>query len=251
MGTLRHQVGYTIVEVSLFMAISGLLLSIAIVGTANTIRTFRFTDSGRSLSAFVQKQYDNVLNGVNSRTTPLACENSIVGSGTAKNPGTGNCLLMGKLLLFSQNSAVIKTYDIVGTEPSNADYSRTDEQLISDFTPKIVTTPGNSSYNIAWGAYISGIKRSDAQATNALALVRSPRSTRIVPYSYKEAGSDPTIDLTTVVNTAAGNAGKVVNYCIKNADGLGAPAKMVIGTGGNQGAAQIIFDTVETDCNGT
>lgn len=250
MGTQR-QVGYTIVEVTLFMAISGLLLMIAFVGTANTIRTFRFTDSGRSLTAYVQKQYDNVLNGINTRTTPLACENGVVGSGAAKNPGTGNCLLMGKVLLFSQNSSVIKTYDVVGTEPTNVDYGRTDEQLISDFNPKIVTTVGSGTYDIAWGAYVSGTKRSDGQSANALALVRSPRSTRIVPYTYREVEAVPTIDLTTVVNPAAGNASKVTNYCIKNADGLGAPAKLVIGTGGNQGAAQIVFDTVETDCNGS
>lgn len=233
------------------MAISGLLLTIAIFATGTTIRTFRFTDSGRSLAAFVQKQYDNVLNGINSRTAPIACQNSVVGAGPSKDPGTGSCLLMGKLILFAQNNNTISVYDVVGTEPTNPDYGRSDEQLIYDFTPKAVTTVGVTSFDIPWGAYPSGFKRSDGQATNALALVRSPRSTRIVPYTYKEASATPALDLTTIVDPARGNSGKLTNFCIKNFDGLGLPARLEISPGGNQNAAQIKFDALDTDCNGT
>lgn len=249
----RRQAGYTIVELSLFLGITALLFTIAIFATGSTIRNTRFTDSGRTLEAYVQKQYDNIVNGVNPRTNQLTCANSIVSAGT-QNPGTSNCLLVGKLLLFQTGSYVITTYDIVATDPGlNVDFSKTDEQLIAqDYKPQVVTTANVLPYSISWQAPVTGIKRtSDGLATNALALIRSPRSQRILSYTYKE-GVAPTAGLLlTAVTNFATNSAKTTNYCITSADGFGAPAKLEIGPASNQSAARIIFDANSGDCNGS
>src|SRR6266536_3229274 len=96
--------GYTIIEVSLFLGISALMLAIALVGTGLSIRTTRFADSTRSLHAYVQQQYDDLLNGVNSRLGNEACNSGVISTATPQTPGTSNCLYMGKLILFKPST---------------------------------------------------------------------------------------------------------------------------------------------------
>lgn len=249
----RRQAGYTVIELSLFLGISALLFTIAIFATGNTIHNARFTDSGRSLEAYVQKQYDNIINGVNPRTNSLTCSSGVVSNGT-QTPGTSNCLLVGRLLLFQANSYIITAYDIVATDPGiNVNYSKTDEQLIAeDYQPQVVTNANVVPYNIAWQNPISGMKRtSDGLATNALALIRSPRSQRILSYTYKEGATPTTGLLLTVVGNPTTNSGKTVNFCLSSADGFGQPAKLEVTGASNQSAAHIVFDAVTGDCNGT
>jgi hypothetical protein len=251
------QRGYTIVEVTLFLGVSGLLFLVVLFTTGGTIRNFRFTDSGNSLKTYVQKQYDNVLAGVNTRDNQQICQAGAFSAGIQE-PGTSNCFFMGKLILFRQGSYELNVYNIVGTEPSNLDFGLTDEQQIAAYQPAVVTSIAAEKYAIPWQAYISGIRRmstADAtpQATNALAIIRSPSSTRILTYTYKEPSATPTVNLNSVVSNSAVNAGKLTNYCLRNADNLGPIAKLTIDGGiGNVNAAQIAFDqTAAGDCNGS
>lgn len=250
MGSVSRQRGFTVIEVTLFLAITAALFLIALLGTGNTIRSVRFSDSGRSLTAFVQRQYDEIINGLNNRSGAEQCAGGVVGPG-AQTPGTSNCLLMGKLVVFTVNSPSITVYNVVGTEPASVDYSQSDTQLISAFNPRVVTNANTSSYSIPWQAFVSGIKRTnDNQATNGLLLVRSPKSSRIVSYTYKP-GSPVNANLSPVVNAAA-NVGRTTNFCIKNADNLGLPAKLVVSDAPTQQAVQIVFDADSggNECNG-
>ncbi len=253
MGYKRSE-GYTIIEVSLFLGISALMLVMALVGTGLSIRTTRFTDSTRSLHNYIQQQYDDLLNGVNSRLGQEACTSGAIDTSTPQTPGTSNCLFMGKLIVFQQNSSDIVTYNIVGTEPASPDYSKSDEALIYDFTPTIVRSVGVQTYNIPWLATISGSKRPiDSKAVDAFALIRSPRSTRIVSYVYKEPGASyalaPLIDPSVPAN--ANNISKPANFCLSSADGLSRPSKITISSGQGQDAIGVSFDTVTGDCNGS
>jgi type II secretory pathway pseudopilin PulG len=244
-----RQAGFTIVEVTLFMAITGMLFLIALAGTGNAIRSFRFTDSGRSLESFAQKQYDDIVNGLNSRSASVSCTAGTINTGTGQTVGSSNCLLIGKLITFTAGSTDVTIYPVIGSEPVGVNYAQSDEQLITAFSPKTVTTTNTSTYQIPWGAVPSGFKRiSDNVATNGLLLIRSPKSTRIVSYTFKITGAVPT-DLGSVVGTSA-NRSQATNFCIKNADGLGNPAMLVISGGASQSAATINFNGQDSECNG-
>ncbi|HKX24086.1 MAG TPA: hypothetical protein VJM46_02520 [Candidatus Saccharimonadales bacterium] len=253
MGQQRSE-GYTIIEISLFLGISALLLAVALVGTGLSIRTTRFTDSTRSLHAYVQQQYDELLNGVNSRFGNEACNSGTINTGTTQTPGTSNCLFLGKLIVFTQNATNVTTYSIIGVEPASPDYSQSDEQLIYNFTPTIVRAVGAENFDIPWSASISGSKRTiDSRAVDAVALIRSPRSTRIVSYVYKEPAGN--YALAPLINPGvAGNANnisKAANFCVSSADGLGSPSKIMISGGQGQDAIGVAFDALTGDCNGT
>lgn len=246
-----RQAGFTIIEITLFMAITGLLFTIAFLGIGNSIRTVRFTDSGRSLETFIQKQYDDIVNGLNDRSSQVSCAGGTVDTTTAQDVGTSNCIVMGRLLQFKQGSGVVTEYTVIGTEPANVNYSLSDDQLIIAFSPKVVTNTGVTTYTVPWSAPFTGFKRlNDNSATNGLLLIRSPSSTRIVSYTFKISGSTPTAsEITTAINDS-NSRGQTTNFCIKNYDLQGPAAKLVITGGANQSAASINFNATDTDCNG-
>lgn len=247
----KRQRGFTVIEVTLFLAITAMLFLIAVLGTGNTIRSVRFTDSGRSLNAYVQRQYDDIINGLNTRLGNESCNSGVVSTGTSQTPGTSNCLLMGRLLVFQNNSSTVTQYNVIGSQPASVDYSQTDTQLISAFQPQVITNSGVVSYQIPWGAFVSGSKRlSDSQAVNGLLLIRSPKSSRVVSYTYKP--TTPVVsNLLPIVNSAA-NTGQTANFCIRSADNFGLPAKLVITDAPTQQAVQVDFDadTGGNECNG-
>lgn len=252
-----RQAGYTVVEVTLFLAISAMLFLVALIGTGSTIRTIRFSDSGRSVTAFVQRQYDEIINGLNTRLGNEVCSGGTVTTTGSQTPGTSDCLLMGKLLIFALNSPTITTYDVIGTEPAGVNYNQTDIQLINVFVPRVITAVGVENYEIPWGAKLTGGKRvSDNQFVTGLLLVRSPKSSRVVSFTYKPPATiTPSlvdVDNASVVGNAA-NVGQVNNFCIKPEDGLGLPAKLEVTAAPTQSAVQIVFDAdgSGSECNGT
>lgn len=241
--------GFTIVEISLFIAISSLLFMIAIAGTGGAIRTFRFTDSARSLEAFTQKQYDDIVNGFNNRDNTVSCAGGVVDTTAGQPVGGSSCFLIGKLIVFRAGDSNVTIYNVIGSEPASVNYAQSDEALITAFQPKTVTTTAVATYTIPWGANPSGFKRlSDNVATNGLLLVRSPKSTRIVSYTFSVPAVVPT-DLVPTVSAAA-NRSQPTNVCIKGFEGTGPPARLAISGGASQSAAKMIFDSPESECNG-
>ncbi|HEX6462363.1 MAG TPA: hypothetical protein VFZ58_03805 [Candidatus Saccharimonadales bacterium] len=250
--------GYTLVEVSLFLAISGLLFIIAIVGTGSVMRSIRFTDTGRSTHAYIQKQYDEILNGVNPRDNQQICGSSgveaVSGPGvTGSQPGASGCLLLGKLLRLEQGSDHIDSYYVVATRIPNLsvapDATLNDEELIRSVNPFVVKET-RSEYTIPWGAAISGSRRSDGTAANTYALLRSPRSSRLVSYNMNIQPADftATTFLAPVLTAAA--AEKITNYCLQTVE---TPASRAVFTVGGQGqnAIQVAFDVAnEGVCDG-
>jgi len=245
----NRQAGFTIVEISLFMAITGLLLMIALIGTGNTIRTFRFTDTSWSLEAFAQKQYDDIVNGLNNRSDSISCNAGVITTTTGQTVGSSNCLLMGKLLVFRQASSIVNIYNVIGSEPTAVDYSQSDNTLIAAFTPTTVTATATSTYNLPWGARMSGFKRtSDNVAANGLLLIRSPKSSRIVSYTFVVPAIVPN-NLSSVVGDA-NTLLKTTNFCFRDAEGNGQQANLRITSAPTQEAAKVLFNTPNTECNG-
>lgn len=248
-----NQAGYTIIEVTLFLAVSGLLVLVAIIGTGNTIRASRFTDSSRTLHAYIQKQYDDILNGVNSRAGQERCTAGVVDTSVSQTPGTSTCLLLGKLLAIKQGTSEVTSYDVIGVEPASPDFSKSDEALIYDYRPVPVQNVGVTSLQVPWGAEFIGSKRPvDDQAVNMFAMIRSPKSTRIISYTFKEPSGPYTLYslLNPAVAANANNINKPANFCLQSADGFSVLSKLMVTDGQGQAAIQLDFNATTGDCDG-
>jgi type II secretory pathway pseudopilin PulG len=249
-GEEQKQGGFTIIEVILFLAITALLLTIALIGTGGSIQAGRFTDSVRTTESHVQKQFSDVLNGVNPRASNLTCDNSgnVTESGSGTPVGRTNCVLMGRLMAFTNGQSEFTVRPVVGVAPSSfTDTSNmTDFELIHNYNPRVVMVPSSQEpIKIPWEASVLGVKRSDNQTVSAVAILRSPRSSSMLTYAFNWNGDS---NITTPV-AASGNLlqDKTVNICLQSADS-GTLAAVVVGGGQGQAATNTDFQITQPAC---
>lgn len=137
---LKLKTGFTIVEVTLVLAISALLVSGVMVGTSTNIARQRYNDAIVSLTDYFRQAYSEVINVQNVRSglaTPAYCSVSTIydSEGNAQAPisaapGRTNCAIYGKLLTIGERStesdnnldSSIHSYDIIGKIFSPNDY---------------------------------------------------------------------------------------------------------------------------------
>lgn len=259
--------GFTIVEVMIFLAISGLMLTMAIIGSGNLARQARFSDTINSFHSSVQREYEEVVSGVNTRqNTDLAC-----GGATGVNTGTDSCILIGKVLSFQIDGSIIDVRNVTGL--GTVENSGTILDQIKLAVPKL-STSGSKQFELTWGAKVQVASRetgtdvtdpkksgsSRAVITN-IGYLRGPNSSRIIPYyfySSSQAASDVQIGLTKAVNDYDRTTNTKAYICITNDQDWPAASAPVaaIKLGDGQGAAGIdtMFEpsrstTIPAECN--
>ena len=134
--------GFTMIEVILVVALTGLVLAGVLVGGGSGISRQRFQDSVQDFTEFIRRTYSSALYVQNSRTEALyskdncnfksesairSSDSNTVKTGQLPDlykglPGRSDCAYYGKLLTFDETSAdnyqlsgyVVRVYDIVG-----------------------------------------------------------------------------------------------------------------------------------------
>ncbi len=188
--------GFTIVEVTLVMAITGALAVALIVGWTTNVNTQSYRDGVNSLSTKIQTKYDDVYNTLNERGKKLNCVASLSYDDTAtlSNQGSSDCVVMGQYLLFAKDTVLSRR--IVGIDTSSADTTN-DLQAIKDYRPQAVpeTIEQADRYEIPWG--ITLYKAGDPAKNplyRAVAIIRSPLSGNVYTYGLDTtAGVEPSV----------------------------------------------------------
>lgn len=225
MGT-KTESGFTVIEVMLFLGVSGMLLIGILVATGSSVANLRFTDSMKGLESYVQRQYEEVVNGVNPRIDTETCS----GFGSSR-PGAGNCLLLGKVLVFTPNDSLVHSYYVIGTEPIGLPATNLSaSQALTLYNVRVLTT-NTDRYEIPWeSSFAAGKRASDGGSVDAIAYLRSPISSQIETYIFKllpgerdVSGLITTIDFDRIVNlTASVSVGSNAWFCVA---GVGSPGQ--------------------------
>ncbi len=201
--------GFTLLEVSLFLAISGLLLVGIIAGTQNSIVAQRFNDSVQNYIEFLRAVYSEVNN--------------------PQSPGDGRSdyAIYGRLISFGQRTALdgtavpndeqrIYVYDIIGqsnsigtgsiaTALSGANANVVFENKNAAGVVTSVNFAGNvREYIPTWGAAID-----DANKTNG-----TPYTGTILIVRHPKSGTISTVVSPTVIqiNKITNDANKTSNF---------------------------------------
>jgi len=163
--------GFTLIEVSLFLAITGLLFIGIVAGTQNSIYQQRFNDSVQNFAEFLRGTYAQVVN--------------------VQSLGNGNSadvFVYGKLITFGDSAENdINIYTVYGGE-KNGDEECAGKGNTLDALGcagiKTNPTDGISSfvdkYEPKWGAKIDN--RDGNLFSGEILIVRSPISGRVVTY---------------------------------------------------------------------
>jgi hypothetical protein len=87
-------------------------------------------------------------------------------------------------------------------------------------------------------------------------MIRSPRSTRIITYVFKEPSASYNLASLINPNVSANDnnfntPSNVSNFCLQSADGFGVLSKLMLTGGQGQDATQLSFNAAAGDCDGS
>lgn len=242
----RFRSGFTLIEVSLFLAISGLLLLGIIGGTQSSISAQRAKDSVQNFVEFLKTTYSEVSN--------------------PQSPGDGRSdkAIYGRLISFGQHTSLtgekipdyeqrIYVYDVVGHSSGQIGTGAVANALVGVGANVVIVERGNNpadikSVNFAgnvkeyiptWGAAIDGTTNGEPY-TGMILIVRHPKSgtistlvsTTVVEFNQEvnnaiNSGNYGGIDtmLTNVLKDTGENGFKteLVSFCV-NTSGVGLKA---------------------------
>lgn len=153
------QSGFTIVEVLLFLAISSLLVMIAMTAMTGSIRNARFSDATKSLESFLESQFTAVQTGsfdTNTASEQPVCSNGDIVAYPANSPearnGKGSCLIMGRVIDFTDTT--LSVYPVLGFAGSDTSSSSVFEAL-AKANPQIWLGGGAiDTHNLGWQSKI-------------------------------------------------------------------------------------------------
>lgn len=224
----RKQSGFTIIEVMLFLGITGLVMAFMLTGVSSQLNQRRYQDATNSLLAYVQGQYNLVANVNNSRTTVGDGLGAACGGTTVA--GTSDCTVVGRVLHASPgggsttseiiSSWVIATTD-VATLPSDATLVAANLQASQD----------NETYDMQWGTQLVRANDHAAALTFSILIARSP--TNGIIHTYINLGADKT---PAEIAAASDNVAEDFRFCVDSA-GLIGNSDDIAGTMIQKGAA--------------
>lgn len=168
------RLGFTIIELTLVLAITGLMAMGILVGIGASLRNQRYTEATNQAIDYFQGLYDRVLNLSNDRPGNLTCSSSGIDSIGGQGRGTSGCLLLG-LLITSDDGENITTRQVAATRDVSGDpteATKTDSEVLAD--SQLVTLDGtDSTYTMDWGTTLMSPGASNGLVFSMM-IVRQP-----------------------------------------------------------------------------
>jgi type II secretory pathway pseudopilin PulG len=218
MGT-QKTAGFTIIEVMLFLAVTGALAVGVLVGSGVAIGQQRYRDSVSTLKSFVQQQYNEATNVVNCRTGDEACTDAVVVTPPSYVPlpqprGTTDCLLLGRSISISGDGTQVTAANVVAyrtSDTATVPLESTDIEELKHY--KLATSPIDQEVqSVAWSARVVKPKTETPQPL-ALLIIHSPLSGSVMTF----VSESPQSDLAAFVNL--GQNTTATDMCIEPSDG--------------------------------
>ncbi len=184
----RLQRGFTIIELILFLGVTGALFAGLMVGVNTNINTQRYKESAMSVKVFFEKQFSDTTYPRNARDNNWSCtrEAGVVRDavgGIAR--GTSGCVVLGRYVTVTNDGATLRAGDVIGIEPS----TRTDD-AIGDLAALLAYTPrvspvDNEAEEVAWRSTLR--THEHVPATMSFIVVRSPESGTVRTFIVNES----------------------------------------------------------------
>lgn len=185
-STVKYrQSGFTIIEVVLFLGVTGLMAAGILVGMGTALASQRYKDAVSTFQSDIQQQYEDISAVKNNRfSVDGACDGD---------RGQSDCVLVGKLLTVSPSGQTMSQL-VYGSERS-AISDADDFAVIRSYSPQVTTLDQRIS-QMEWG---TGVAAPAGGASNGVGIlvVRSPQSGSI--YTFTRSGTS-TGNLSSMIN---------------------------------------------------
>ncbi|MDR0591318.1 MAG: hypothetical protein LBG75_02035 [Candidatus Nomurabacteria bacterium] len=256
----NYKQAFTIVEVILFLAVTGLLFVALLGGTAASVRNQRYNDSVATFKNAMQEQYSLVSNVQNSRDLDqrIICEEKDgamvpAPNGTAA-PGMSNCLIYGRVVEFTNGGYDYRAANVIGldikTIESNELNGKTEKQIFDRVKVSIETANGVpvlETKQLEWGAHLRKPSSEDA-AVGGLLILRSPRSGSVWTFNFETARDESKNTLVSSLNSSTSTKR---DLCVASPDSsAGSVRAVVIGLTGGANSSAVQIAPLDATVNG-
>ncbi len=208
MGT-RISPGFTIIEVMLFLAVTGLMVAGIMSSATGSLNAQRYRDGVESIRSAIAVEYDRVYSLTNSRDTADPCDPAL----TVRTWGTSECFYSGRLLEIVDGGAALKVSPVV---------AKVRDERESEMTARysFEQVEGTSEPRAFNGGLLAVRPGGDEPTAMAILILRSPTDGAVVTYNlltsalnsvpYNNLGAS--IDHPTSSNEPA-------QFCVADPDG--------------------------------
>ena len=193
---MRSTLGFTIIETSLFLAISGVLIVGMITTAGISLTNQRYKDAATTLRDVLQEQYSNTLSVQSSRPTDLSCTTTaqITDTGVGENIGQSECAVIGRYVRID-NGGLITTYNVLARQTGSAANLSDVASLQANYALGVDTSEMDDT-KMEWGTQISWPKSGAEMRANVnnrefgMLVVRSPDSGRVYTFTTNTIPAD-------------------------------------------------------------
>jgi len=226
----KTESGFTVVEVVLFLAITGMLFAALMVGVGGAVTQQRYLDSVRSFKSSVQNEFSQVVNTDNQLTgREGGCTATGETSGAPDSPderdtrGASNCVMLGKAITI--DGTRVTTAPVTALDKTSNDISGMSElEAFQAYAPRL-SGSGSKVNEVEWGSRLVGVSTASSLKARVL-ILRSPISgtVRVFTTIY----TSPTIPSTTALRSLITEASAVteLSACVDGDSGT-MPKQMV------------------------
>lgn len=273
----RHG-GYTIVEVMIFLVITGALLASALLVFNGRQRRTQFTQGVREIESQIRTLINETASGYYPNQGNIKCTSSGGGgpnlSASSENQQGGNegCLFLGRVLQFTTGESYY-AYTVVGQQKGASGKEVTSLGTGQDEARQTLITPTDSQptlpdatdeYRLPWGITVSKIA-TPIVATPTIGslgfissfgtyndtgtdLVSGTTSLNLIPLLGSALTNDKATLLTEVNNMGDDpqNPGRIV-ICLSSGEG-DRRAAIIIGGSNNNIGTEVLIDNVPGEC---
>ena len=181
--TSKSRRGFTIIEVVLFLAITGLMMAGILTAVGAGVNGKRYSEAVDSFHDFLISQYDKTNNVANSHEGNVTCR------GDALPVGTSVCSVIGRLVTSSDGQSIVSTplYASADVTSLDSDSFESPAQLLKDLNIYTSTEdPGDDQYQLRWQTEIRSQNGADIQPFT-LMIVRLPYAKGSINYISERA----------------------------------------------------------------
>ncbi|MCA9339217.1 hypothetical protein KC939_02620 [Candidatus Saccharibacteria bacterium] len=235
----ENQKGFTIIETTLFLAVSALLFISLFGGISLAVQRQRYSDSVNSTHSFLQKQFNETLNVVNNRDDDQCAPNTAT-------IGASSCIVMGRAIQLhpaTSDSDKIETFTIIGEDPDLPDGQ---EAKITDYNPRIIDNDNNAQeYLIPWAAQITAaqlLTTPTATNINTIILLRYPESGATFLYAVNSPPINTALDDSYINEDSRIDSDHGAVVCLHSQDITSAYARINFTGSGSQDGVLVDFD---------
>lgn len=191
----KTQTGFTIIEVMLFLAVTGMLAAAILVGSGVAIGQQRYRDSVGSLQSYIQQQYSKATNVTNDRDKQWTCNSDgtvsqVDNASAGEARGTSDCVVLGRLVTVDTTGTNLTSAVVVGYRNPSATTQTSDIAEIATNYKLGVAPIDKDDESVNWGAQVVKPKTTTPMPITLL-IVRSPLSGTMLTFSKEGVQANP------------------------------------------------------------